>query len=70
MRTPTSASPFPHTLFSGYSNGNTGYLPARAAFDEGGYEVWASLYSADAAGILIREAVALLHDLASEEAAA
>ena len=36
-----AASPFPHTLFSGYSNGNSGYLPTRAAFDEGGYEVWA-----------------------------
>jgi neutral ceramidase len=65
-----AASPFIHTLFSGYSNGNSGYLPTRAAFAEGGYEVWASLYSADAADILVREAVSLLRELASDDAAA
>jgi hypothetical protein len=57
-------SPFRHTLFSGYSNGNFGYLPVSSAFAEGGYEVSVSLYSADAADIVIREALEMLHELA------
>jgi len=57
-------SPFQHTLFSGYSNGNFGYLPVRSAFAEGGYEVSVSLYSPDAADIVIREALDMLNELA------
>jgi hypothetical protein len=57
-------SPFEHTLFSGYSNGNLGYLPVRSAFPEGGYEVSVSLYSPDAAEIVVREAVQMLRELA------
>jgi hypothetical protein len=56
-------SPFAHTLFSGYSNGNLGYLPVRHAFPEGGYEVSVSLYSPDAADIVIREALQMLREL-------
>jgi hypothetical protein len=61
-----AASPFAHTLFSGYSNGNFGYLPVRSAFTEGGYEVTESLYSPDAADSVIEEALRMLHDLASD----
>jgi len=32
-------SPFPHTYVVGLGNGCEGYIPTRAAFDEGGYEV-------------------------------
>ena len=32
-------SPFAWTAVSGYTNGSAGYLPTRAAADEGGYEV-------------------------------
>lgn len=32
-------SPFPHTMFLGYSNGCLGYLPTPEAFAEGGMEV-------------------------------
>lgn len=32
-------SPFPHTLFAGYSNGTVGYIPTRDAYPLGGYEV-------------------------------
>lgn len=32
-------SPFGHTFFAGYANGYMGYVPVRAAYDEGGYEV-------------------------------
>lgn len=60
-----AASPFPMTLFSGYSNGSFGYLPVRAAFAEGGYEVWASLYSADAADLVVEAAASMLRELAA-----
>lgn len=56
-------SPFTHTLFSGYSNGGFGYLPIRTAFEEGGYEVEASLFSPEAAAIVIQEGRRMLDDL-------
>ncbi len=56
-------SPFPHTLFSGYSNGGFGYLPTRQAFEEGGYEIDASPFSPDAAETLIAEGLRLLHEM-------
>jgi len=59
-----SESPFPDTLFSGYSNGGFGYLPVRSAFAEGGYEVEISPFSADAADIVVKEGVKMLRDLA------
>jgi hypothetical protein len=59
-----AGSPFPHTLFSGYSNGNFGYLPVRSAFDEGGYEVSVALYSPDAAEMVVEEGIRMLHELA------
>ncbi|MFW6163772.1 MAG: neutral/alkaline non-lysosomal ceramidase N-terminal domain-containing protein [Planctomycetota bacterium] len=34
-----AASPLPNTFVLGYTNGNVGYIPTAAAFDEGGYEV-------------------------------
>ena len=34
-----AASPAPHTLFAGYSNGMIGYLPTEQAHHDGGYEV-------------------------------
>lgn len=32
------ASPFPHTMYFGYTNGTFGYIPTESAFAEGGYE--------------------------------
>lgn len=32
-------SPFPHTIFLGYTNGCLGYIPTAAAYPAGGYEV-------------------------------
>jgi hypothetical protein len=57
-------SPFPHTLFSGYSNGGFGYLPTRQAFDEGGYEIGASPFAPEAAETLVNESVRLLQEMA------
>ena len=34
-----AASPFKHTLMATLTNGNAGYVPTRAAFAEGGYEI-------------------------------
>lgn len=59
-----SASPFPHTFFSGYSNGGFGYIPVRSACEEGGYEVDVSPFLAEASEIVTRECLALLRDLA------
>lgn len=59
-----SKSPFPHTLFSGYSNGGFGYIPVRSAYQEGGYEVEASPFSPEAADVLVEQAGQLLRDLA------
>jgi Neutral/alkaline non-lysosomal ceramidase, N-terminal len=61
-----SQSPFPHTLVSGYTNGGFGYIPTRAAFDEGGYETQATPFSEDAAETLTTETVRVLQELAAD----
>jgi len=61
-------SPFAHTMFSGYSNGVFGYLPHREAFAEGGYEVEGSLFSPDAADIVVEESLRMLQELAADSA--
>ena len=59
------ASPFEFTHMAGYTNGVTGYVPTAEEFAKGGYEPeWATAYTAEAAGVLEREALALLSDLA------
>lgn len=56
-------SPFPHTLFSGYSNGGFSYLPVRSAYPEGGYEVETSPFAPGAAEIVVEEALRMLQEL-------
>jgi hypothetical protein len=34
------ASPFPNTVFLGYSNGCIGYIPPAAAYPSGGWSPW------------------------------
>ncbi len=59
------ASPFEFTHMAGYTNGATGYVPTAEEFARGGYEPeWATAFTAEAAGVLEREACALLSDLA------
>ena len=56
-------SPFPHTLFSGYSNGGFSYLPVREAYPAGGYEVETSPFSPGAAEIVVEESLRMLQEL-------
>ncbi len=49
-------SPFTHTFFFGYTNGWIGYLPTKAAFEEGGYEPKTSVFTG-AAEQDVRESV-------------
>jgi hypothetical protein len=55
-----NASPFPHTLYVGYTNGWFGYLPTAQAFGEGGYEPQTSPFTASAEGDLTRQVAAFL----------
>lgn len=57
------ASTFAHTLFSGYSNIGWAYIPTAPAYQLGGYEVEVTPFSPEAAGLVVREASALLDDL-------
>jgi hypothetical protein len=50
-------SPFPHTLYFGYTNGWFGYLPTAKAFEEGGYEPRTSPFTPQAESD-VREAAA------------
>jgi len=59
-----AASPFAHTLFSGYSHGGFGYIPSRKAAEEGGYEVEASPFSAAASDLIVSESLKVLEELA------
>ncbi|WP_321469837.1 neutral/alkaline non-lysosomal ceramidase N-terminal domain-containing protein [uncultured Paludibaculum sp.] len=61
------ASPFPFTLMSGYSNGGFGYIPDRSAYDEGGYEIEATPFSADASDVVVAEALRVLNELHEKE---
>ncbi len=56
-------SPFPHTLFSGYSNGGFGYLPPAELYKEGGYEVGASPFSPGANDLMVTEGLEMLKRL-------
>ena len=60
-----AASPFAHTLFSGYSNVGGSYIPMADAYAVGGYEVDITPYTPAAAQVVIDENLALLRDLAA-----
>lgn len=55
-------SPFRHTLYAAYTDGSIWYVPTRAAYPEGGYEVThACLVAPEAGELLEEESVRLLH---------
>lgn len=56
-----ASSPFTATLYAGYTNGMIGYVPTRAAYDEGGYEVTHGAEVAPEAGEqLVDESIGVL----------
>ena len=58
-----AGSPFAQTIIITHCNGAAGYLPTRAAYLEGGYEVRSSRFAPAAAEQVIKEAVHMLHTL-------
>ncbi len=60
------ASPFAHTLFSGYSNIGWAYIPTPEAYPLGGYEVEVSPFAPEAASIVVEGATDLLQSMKAE----
>lgn len=60
-----AASPFRVTFFGGYTGEALGYIPWPSAYDEGGYEVETSPYSAEAAPRLVAVVTEALERLAA-----
>lgn len=58
-----TASPFPHTFILTHCNGGSGYLVVKEAYAEGGYEVNATPFAPEAAGIVLQEVASLLAQL-------
>ena len=57
-------SPFPHTMFCGYSNGRGGdYMPIASEYRHGGYEVERTPYGPEAADKVIAAAAALAEQI-------
>jgi hypothetical protein len=58
-----SASPFPHTFIFTHCNGASGYVPTRASYSAGGYEVTSSSFAPGADERLKEEVVKMLAEL-------
>ena len=58
-----SASPFRTTFVMTHCNGTAGYVPARASYEEGGYEVQSSPFAPGAGEQLVEEVTRLLREL-------
>jgi hypothetical protein len=61
-----TGSPFAHTLVSGYTGPNDGYLPTAEAYPLGGYEIEVTPFAAGAADVAADAAIALLHSLRNQ----
>lgn len=60
-----AASPFKHTFIITHCNGAAGYLAPKHVHVQGGYEVRTSPFAPQAADIVVRKAVSMLHGLGS-----
>jgi hypothetical protein len=58
-----SASPFRNTFVITHCNGAAGYVPTRASYDEGGYEVQSSPFAPGAGEQIVDEATRMLREL-------
>src|SRR5262249_52952099 len=56
-----ASSPFPVTIVITHCNGAAGYLPARHAYQEGGYQVESSPFAPGAAEQVVEESLRLLN---------
>jgi len=58
-----AASPYEHTFVVTHCNGAAGYLPPEHLYIEGGYEIKSSPFAPQAADIVVKQAVKMLHGL-------
>jgi len=58
-----AGSPCPHTFVITHCNGAAGYLAPKELHVQGGYEVTSSHFMPQAADLVIRESIRMLHDL-------
>ena len=58
-----AGSPFEHTFVISHCNGKAGYLPPRHLYKEGGYEIRSSPFAPQAADLVIKRVLKMLHDL-------
>lgn len=58
-----AGSPCKHTFVITHCNGAAGYLAPRKLHVEGGYEVRSSAFAPQAADLVVRAAIEMLHDL-------
>jgi len=58
-----AASPYKHTFVITHCNGAAGYLPPAHLYIEGGYEIKSSPFAPEAADMVVKQAVKMLHEL-------
>ncbi len=58
-----NASPFEHTFIITHCNGAAGYLPLAKYYKEGGYEIRSSPFAPQAADLVIKQVMKMLHQL-------
>ncbi|MFQ6036971.1 MAG: neutral/alkaline non-lysosomal ceramidase N-terminal domain-containing protein, partial [Sedimentisphaerales bacterium] len=60
-----AASPCKHTFVITHCNGAAGYLPPKHLYIEGGYEIKSSPFAPQAADMVVKQVVKMLHELAN-----
>jgi hypothetical protein len=58
-----AASPYKHTFVITHCNGEAGYLAPEHLYVQGGYEIKSSPFAPQAANMVVKKAVAMLHKL-------
>ncbi len=58
-----AGSPYQHTFVITHCNGSSGYLPPEHLYVEGGYEITSSAFAPQAAEMVVKQAVKMLHEL-------
>jgi len=58
-----AASPYKHTFVISHCNGAASYLPPEHLYIEGGYEIRSSPFAPQAADMVVKQAVKMLHEL-------